>query len=348
MAIALPAGVAPDRGTDSESPARKPAQGAYFPLFDLLRFAAAVGIIWIHATLDVPSPRAHDSAWLARSAVPFFTCGAVLFAITSWARNPERRFGSYLLSRILRLYVPFLVWSAIYLALKHKSHDPSRVNPGWRVLWDGGAYHLWFLPFILVVTVAFAPLAGLMRRRETAVALGVAAVLAGCLIALLPSPFRYMAGRADILYLGWRALPASLWAIPLAALALSRRADELRSRAVAATGAALAIGCTFALLFAGPHPLLQNAAGFGLVLVGLCACDASTPLFARLAKLGKLAMGVYLVHLLFIGACRSLAARHGGSATLGFAAWATVVALVCSAAVTWLLLRVKWLRWLVV
>jgi hypothetical protein len=158
-----------------------------------------------------------------------------------------------------------------------------------------------------------------------------------------------MAGRIDLLILGWRALPAALWAVPLAAVAMSPRAALVRAPTAGVGGAVLAIGCTAALRFAGPIILLQDLAGFGLVLLGLCAWHGSAqkPSLARFANLGKLAMGVYLLHVVFIGACRSFAAHHGGSATVCFALWASAISLLCSTVATLLLLRVKWLRWLV-
>ena len=67
-------------------------------------------------------------------------------------RPPIRR------GRLLRIYVPFLAWSGVYLAFKAVKvrllPRPAERFPGIEVLWLGSFFHLWFMPFILATTLA--------------------------------------------------------------------------------------------------------------------------------------------------------------------------------------------------
>ena len=90
----------------------------------------------------------------------------------------------------MRIYVPFLAWSGIYLAFKGGKALllPGQPNdfPGVDLLWLGSFYHLWFMPFVLLVTLAVFCLARIAagdRAREfgllfVALIAGVATCLA--------------------------------------------------------------------------------------------------------------------------------------------------------------------------
>ncbi len=57
----------------------------------------------------------------------------------------------------MRIYVPFLAWSVVYLVFKGAKALllPGEPNdfPGVEFLWLGSFYHLWFMPFMLLVTL---------------------------------------------------------------------------------------------------------------------------------------------------------------------------------------------------
>ena len=86
-------------------------------------------------------------------------------------RKPERTFVEYGCSRFLRIYLPFLAWSAVYLGFKAAKSRllPDQPNdfPGIEILWTGSFYHLWFMPFILLVSLAAFLVAKFVHGRES-------------------------------------------------------------------------------------------------------------------------------------------------------------------------------------
>ena len=131
------------------------------PGLDLARLAAAYAIVWLHA----PHLAALDgSRAIGRFAVPLFVMITILMVFESLGRNPQQRIGPYARSRFIRLYLPFMAWNGIYIAFKLIKGRllPGEPNayPGVEVLWAGACWHLWFLPFILVVSLLAFAVAG--------------------------------------------------------------------------------------------------------------------------------------------------------------------------------------------
>ena len=82
-----------------------------YDVLDAMRFDAAIAIIWLHTFGG-----GQWAAWgfVGRYAVPFFSASAVYLIFKSVDRNPSKPFTDYALSRVSRLYVPFILWTAIY------------------------------------------------------------------------------------------------------------------------------------------------------------------------------------------------------------------------------------------
>src|SRR5215471_2376240 len=158
--------------------------------FDAARLVAAYSIVWIH------TPRSAELApWtvLGRFAVPFFAAAAVFFVIDGVHRQPQRGFVKYAIGRFQRIYVPFLAWSAIYLAFKVAKGallpDQSNDFPGLSALWRGTFLHLWFMPFILVTSlVTFAVARAIVCRPNWQWVTCCLALLGGLGLALAAPP----------------------------------------------------------------------------------------------------------------------------------------------------------------
>ena len=124
--------------------------------------SAAYAIIWLHAPHIA---RLDDSRAIGRFAVPLFVMITILMVFESLARNPQQGLITYARSRFVRLYLPFMAWNGIYLAFKLLKGRllPGEPNdyPGAEILWVGACWHLWFLPFILVVSLLAFAVAGL-------------------------------------------------------------------------------------------------------------------------------------------------------------------------------------------
>jgi surface polysaccharide O-acyltransferase-like enzyme len=240
---------APISHGDSSGPKRDalPKRPDYLASMDAARLLAVVGVIWIHAAIDVFPPLGKESGLAGRFAVPFFTQAAVFFAFIGIHRCPERRFGGYLVSRFARIYLPFMVWTIIYLSLKILESvalgKPLGVDWSLSLLWKGGAYHLWFLPFILAATLAVFPVARMSGRgRSLRLAAGFWTLL-GISVAL---PLGFLNEASD-LAIAWKALPSVFWGIALGCLYSLEKGEVFRGKGFAWLGFSLLLAGTVAL-----------------------------------------------------------------------------------------------------
>ncbi|MBN9316346.1 MAG: acyltransferase [Devosia sp.] len=152
---------------------------------DALRVLSLLGII----TLHVAAGGFHDNRLLgfvldelSRFAVPVF------FILSAWFWKPEELAapGRLVLRVLRRVGVPFVAWVAVMVAWQAvtvPSHalDLSPVGLAF-LLWTGGpAFHLWFLPALIVGTVIVAFSGRWFGWRMTAV-LSVALFLLGTIV----------------------------------------------------------------------------------------------------------------------------------------------------------------------
>src|SRR5262249_13604253 len=111
-------------------------------------------------------------------------------------------------------------WSLIYVAFKaiKKLAIPDEPNDfsGVEVLWTGTYWHLWFMPFVLVVTLAAFVIGRRIRGhavREWSVCAVVSIV--GLMLALAQPP-AWITSDASFRLLAWNAIPAVCWGLALA------------------------------------------------------------------------------------------------------------------------------------
>ena len=273
-------------------------------MLDAVRFLAAAGVILLHSVPLYP-PNVSLGA-LGRFAVPFFTMVAVALTVDGIRRKPDGLLKAYVKGRFQRIYAPFLVWTAIYLLLRNVkyqfiAHEPW-VWPDWSMLLSGSAHHLWFLPFILGVTMAAAFLAKFILFRLPVwgvIFLSIVAAVATChldsyqsVLGGLGSPGKL--GISYFLLMVRHTLPSALLG-----LAFGRVWIELQGmtgRAALAWGglvvavAALSFGPTFNYCLE-----LQILSGLGAVFFALSPCNNG--IIRLLAQWGKNAYGIYLVHV---------------------------------------------------
>jgi peptidoglycan/LPS O-acetylase OafA/YrhL len=314
-------------------------------MLDVMRLIAAYAIVWLH------SPQSPDFARVTatgRFAVPFFTAAAVYLTWEGLARQPRRSAGQYAWSRFQRIYVPFMAWSAIYLAFKAAKAIllPNQPNdfPGIDVLWLGSFYHLWFMPFILVTTLAVFFLGRVVVGRGGRELLSLATCLMlGWVIAWLP------ADRESLTVSFWQlaadALPAACWGIALAIAWQRGMAIWLRRPGVGCTALTVSLLCMALDAWLLRNRLAENLAGLALLIFALA--DWRLPRLDRVARLGTLAYGIYLSHLLFIKTLQAALAKLAVPETLTVVTGVFAVAAVCSTLLAWSLSRSRWTRWLV-
>jgi probable poly-beta-1,6-N-acetyl-D-glucosamine export protein len=134
-------------------------QKQYYPAIDALRILAILAVILIHTTtrtLEVSNLDLLKVPWtlllnqLSRFAVPLF------FIISGFVLELNYPFHagyfSYLKKRVNRLFIPYIVWSAIYYYFVYTNHTRSFFS----ALLDGSSsYQLYFIPALLLFYVFF-------------------------------------------------------------------------------------------------------------------------------------------------------------------------------------------------
>src|SRR5215207_2476267 len=143
------------------------------PWADLIRVAAIFLVVMIHVSGQLTNAwgKVPTDQWLiadvygglARIAVPLF------FMISGYLLLPRSEsLGDFYRKRVLKLLIPFVVWSLLYLGWYCGNH-PGTCTPAfaWNLLLvEGTYYHLWFLYSILGMYLIL-PVLRLMIRPET-------------------------------------------------------------------------------------------------------------------------------------------------------------------------------------
>jgi surface polysaccharide O-acyltransferase-like enzyme len=318
-----------------------------WPLLEVGRWVAIYTIVWLHT---VRSEALAPTTALTRFAVPFFVAACVFLVFQGVRRRPQRTFLEYGRQRFVRIYLPFLAWSAVYLgfkALKSASmpEQANRYPTGLDLLWAGGFYHLWFLPFILVVSLsAFAIAKAVQARGRLRWPVAIASFAAGVAIGLPRIAAALPPNHPPLDYM-LDALPAAFWGV---AVALTYDGD-LRPlwRGLSRFGLDLLAfsACIGWLWMFSRSTLVENLAGVLVLLMALRPTNA--PLLLRLGQLPSLAYGIYFCHLLPIKICESLAARRGLSLSWTLDLATFVVSAAAATLLAWMLYRLRWTRWLV-
>lgn len=257
---------------------------------DLGRFIAALSVIWIHSpeyATDLNAP--------ARFAVPFFAATATYFSLNGDSKSAS----AWIIKRIQRVYLPFLVWGFVYLIAQVAGKvvlggSVPALNWG-ALLLQGTVHHLWFLPFIFWTGIFMRPLASNRIRKSSPVAVATLLLALGASLCLVP---RSSTGiRSYLLGLSYDNLPAVFWAASLAlllpetaSLGAFARKHRLILRLALCSGLA-------ALSVLGRQVPLENLTGL-LALLVFSGLDLAPT--AQVQVLGDASLGIYLSHVLFI------------------------------------------------
>lgn len=336
-AVAVPAGL------PNQTAARSTDRLA---LLDGVRMIAAIGIVWVHAAT---SPAAAALWPIGTFGVPFYTFAAVLFMTRSLTKPGGKTLGQYAASRFTRIYLPFLFWSAIYVLLgefktileTHRFHMPSPV-----VLYAGGHAHLWFLPFLMAVTILGAVMVKAIQaapavRRPL---IGLLMVL-GVVAAIVPEP-AWVAQRPwdyDFWRYMLRALPTVCWALALA-LATAMNGKLPRTNKSLAFGGLILVIASLCVEAVFPLKVLRATAGLGCILIALMPLNS--PGIAKFGSIGKYSYGIYLSHVAFLRLMAIGYERYGVPSSLASDAAAFAVAFVGAATLSVVFSKSKWTRWM--
>lgn len=311
---------------------------------DFWRIVSAIAIIWLHTP---ESDALSGTTGFTRYAVPFFVASAAFMACRIQAGLLKQSFKSFVWSRWLRIYVPFLGWSAIYLiarylasfVLPHTSSYPIT----WELLWRGPTSHLWFLPFIFMATI-FSNLIGRIVSTKPGMAwpiVGVLLALSACIL-LKPTfseDFQYTA------HLSYDTLPALFWGISLAIFCSRVGKDWLSHKTTVVVAYIVFVIMEVILSLQARQMLAENLAGTFLLLACFGQCHNRWVL--AIATFGSLAYGVYLSHMLFVEGLQDIAQYAGFSEGALNDLIVFALSAVCAILLTIGLKKSRHLNWLV-
>ncbi len=137
---------------------------------DLLRVASVFAVIVLHiaSPIILAFPNVPKSHWITANIFESITrfCVPVLFMISGALTLSDTRnfqFSYLVFKRILRILIPFLIWSVIYtyflLDLQGKTSDFNLLNAIYAITHKPAHYHLWFL-YTLLGLYLLIPLLG--------------------------------------------------------------------------------------------------------------------------------------------------------------------------------------------
>lgn len=347
-ALALPKLVAPAAPPAVAPAAAKPRRDADL---DAMRFLASAGVVWVHAAVVTPSG-------VGRFAVPMYIVAAILLTAFSLRKRPDQSLAGYLGARWVRLYPAFLFWCVIYEAFRQTKWlmrgglSNVHVDP---LDFIGGTYeHLWYLPYLLVASVLAVPVLRLaIRDVKARRAIGIGTAIVGFTWATLPVPkaIASIPPESPWLFLQpvWWATPSLFLAIALACVALQRGAGLTMPRSLGLLGLAMFAAGAWVnwSVLDQPHLLAATLSGIGAIWfagAGLMPRGLANALGPLGATLG---LGIYLSHVLFLRVCVMVAERAQlmPSHALDVASFA--VALSGAIALSTLLRRSRWTRWVI-
>jgi peptidoglycan/LPS O-acetylase OafA/YrhL len=316
--------------------------------FEALRFFAAVFVVWIHASIGVDITIHPDSGFAGRFAVPFFALSSAFFTALSVWGKPKLIFSDYVLQRLRRIYLPFAAWTAIYICLKAIGGR----HPQWSLslFLGGGSYHLWFLPFVFALCLLIFPLSRLLKLYPaSSMKMAVGMALLGVMAAAIPDVWIPETNVSNTLKLWLGPIPAAIWGFVLAYFYGFHDRAWLTRKFFRFAGVPFAVFCILASIGQFEVRFLYNLAALSLAIWALAINEKIGTVFPvkiKYASLGSLAFGIYLSHIMFLGPMRSIAASYGLETTVTFAVLATLLVLLVSSVFTFVLLKIRWLRWL--
>jgi surface polysaccharide O-acyltransferase-like enzyme len=182
--------------------------------FDNLRAIATVAVIGIHVSSDyapasgtIPAydfwiGNIFDSA--SRFAVPMFVMlsGALLL-------SKDYEIGTFLKKRLVRLLIPFLFWSLIYIAfsfvIEFRSGNRLSFEEMARTtfvdLRDGSSLHLWYV-YMIIGLYLFVPIIGKWVRNSTEKEIGYFLLVWVCVMIADQPIFERIRPEIDMRYFG--------------------------------------------------------------------------------------------------------------------------------------------------
>jgi len=264
---------------------------------DAMRYVLCLAVVVLHSLprpeFGRPETWAFLTATICRGAVPFFFVASGFYAPVQ--KHPSAQIVFRPLRRLLPAYA---IWLVIYLVADRLK--TGHLHFSLATLATGGSgYHLWFLPALGVALALVCGGTALVGSRATGL-ICLALALAG----LMLDGYRNVFGLPELG--GTRILMAPL---PVYIGALIRRSHlniTIPFAILAVLGCWIAIIAEEELIgfVAKRYPESHNAViatfGLGVSLFLLSQALPRSDAIEKLARLGRISLGVYALHLLII------------------------------------------------
>ncbi len=334
--------------------------------FDIVRALAATSVIWVHIGR---SPEWRDANMTAAGSwgTAFLNSLAGFFVVWGLTKRGARDAPRFALHRIWRLYGSFLIWCVIYLLARVVNYVvfgkvtslalPAQGLSTWEqvrayaseavaLAFFGTSHHLWFLPYLLVITLATLPLVALSVRSREAMLTG--AMLAALVsLALLITPEPSWISASDLRYVVLTHIylrsPGYLTGLAFGLWTAAGFRPRITMHTALTCIGVVVIAMYLSLTTDLPRHLLNRAGATAAFIVALAPWEGR--IASAIGRLGRLGFGVYLCHVLFIEGYYSTAHAMRIQMSLGVDLAVFGLSVVSSFGAAYLLSRVKWLAW---
>ncbi len=343
---------------------------------DVFRGLAIYAVIIVHIDegIKVVPPGWPSITNFASFCVPFFLAAAFYFAInklyTSQGQYPLR-------SRLLRLLIPYGIWSVLYLLYKAAKYaaagEPNRLfqlfqDPLSLIFFGGASYHLYFLPLLVIGTLLIKFVEFLITRKISWKGIGLMALMSLLLYEVVLSsgnglkepdnvPFASLLAatfpegnstpllRFLLVELFWalRCLPYVMFAMLLAHPEVNKFCFK-RFSDYSTFWLLVFLAVNIFGAWGLPDAAEEIVRGY-TALIAAIALSKSIRVNPAIKSIGLCSFGIYLIHIFFIEIIQSIATRLypdyvNSSSTFTLLSATTLVFLI-SWAITFLLIRSK-------
>jgi surface polysaccharide O-acyltransferase-like enzyme len=348
---------APPRKTHRLHPSKATGKLASAPAlghlegFDALRPMAAFSTVLVHCSI---SPESQRWVPLSRFSLPFFVLTAIYFLFRSAQKHPDVSFRDQLFHRASRLLLPFAAWNLIYAILRIAKHGlltSGQAPPAWDNLWVGYAHHLWFLPFLLIVTMwVLAVIRAEQKLPVLRWPAAMALIALGVGMCFIPKPAACLlpTGNSYFLERTFVMLPSICWGTAVGLVFMKNFGRFEQHWKTGFVGLGLIVMGTIVVSAAVPgtgiYRMARHLSGMGVLLVALLPVRGE--LMQRLAMLGRCSYGIFLSHLVFVEGLQAIAGRLSIRASWPLDLSVFVISCVAATVLTLLLRRSPKTRWL--
>ncbi|MET3355555.1 UNVERIFIED_ORG: fucose 4-O-acetylase-like acetyltransferase [Xanthobacter viscosus] len=277
--------------------------------FHWIDYAKAIGILLVvfgHVLIGMRfSAFTQFPSWMTAAEFYIYSFHMPLFFLLSGYVFPiskEKKFGHFLVSSLINLFIPYLIWNVVFALLKNLSfgsvHVAVPLNDIPKVILHP-IQHFWFLPYLFMIRFLY----WFAERIDGMRGLGV---FAACTAAwyMIYSTFGLQDAVDPRFYMG-------LAFFGLGTL-LERSSDVLaalrRGGALAACVLAWAALATVCYLFGFGLfvPLAAIAGVAAVVSLALLLPAPTTPWSRALGFLGEASLGIYITHGIFMALTRTV------------------------------------------